>query len=146
MVSREKIAAEVTRVLDSPYFSSSPSLARTLTFCVDTALFGDHASLKETIIGPFVFRARSRLRYQAGSIVRVTIRRLRKKLESYYSDKGQDAGVRIHFPKGSYVPRFECIEGQILPEEKSPVPIHPEVFPIAVLADSAAFLEVARIR
>ena len=38
------------------------------------------------------------------SIVRVEARRLRTRLEEYYSGTGQTETVRIEFPKGSYIP------------------------------------------
>jgi hypothetical protein len=107
MAEREEIICHVSKLLDSEQFSSSPSLAKFLTFCVNTALAGEEQSLKETTIGVSVFGRPPGYDTKLDPIVRVNARRLRQKLELFYQNGGGSQEVQITFPKGTYVPRFE---------------------------------------
>src|SRR5580698_7603192 len=106
MAEREEIICHVTKLLDSEQFSSSPSLAKLLAFCVNTTLAGEQESLKETTIGVSVFGRPPGYDTKLDPIVRVNARRLRQKLELFYQTGGSHE-VQITIPKGTYVPRFE---------------------------------------
>ena len=124
MVSRQEIRDHVARLLDSEQFVGSRSVAKLLTFCVDAALAGDEESLKETTIGIFCFGRSPGYDTKQDSIVRVTARRLRKKLELFYQNEEECHDLRILLPKGTYVPRFNRCSNQppaveSIPDENS---------------------------
>jgi Tol biopolymer transport system component len=112
MAERDEIVRHVGTLLDSALFSSSPSLAKFLAFCVNTTLAGEEGSLKETTIGVSVFGRPPGYDTKLDPIVRVNARRLRQKLQLFYQDGGGSHEVQITIPKGTYVPRFErCAYG-----------------------------------
>jgi TolB-like protein/tetratricopeptide (TPR) repeat protein len=57
---------------------------------------------------------------QADPVVRLEARRLRRDLDSYYVNAGQDNAVRIAIPKGSYVPYFEWLAPPLTPSAPAP--------------------------
>ena len=76
---------------------------------VETALNGEAASLKELIIGNAVYGRSPPYDPRIDSTVRVEARRLRRKLQEYYSLEGKRDPVAISVPTGAYVPIFEAI-------------------------------------
>src|SRR5580698_4714212 len=125
MAEREEIICHVTKLLDSEQFSSSPSLAKLLAFCVNTTLAGEEQSLKETTIGVSVFGRPPGYDTKLDPIVRVNAMRLRQKLELFYQNGGESQEVQITIPKGTYIPRFErraVEEPLVAPTPASPVP------------------------
>lgn len=119
MIGRQEIFEHVAGLLDSEQFITSPSVAKLLTFCVDAALAGNEESLKETMIGIFCFGRAPGYDTKQDPIVRVTARRLRKKLELFYQNEGENHKLRIVFPKGTYVPRFNRWSSQLIGTESS---------------------------
>jgi hypothetical protein len=107
MVVREDIRTQLSRLVDSDRFRSSPSVARLLVFCVDTMLAGEEESLKETTIGVACFGRSPGYDPKIDPIVRVSARRLRGKLDLFYETEGKEDAIRINLPKGGYVPQFE---------------------------------------
>ncbi|WP_321288023.1 hypothetical protein [uncultured Sunxiuqinia sp.] len=67
-------------------------------------------SLKETIIAIDFFGKDSSFDPGSDSIVRSNIYNLRKKLESYYLEAGQEDSVKFVIPKGQYQVTIEMIE------------------------------------
>jgi hypothetical protein len=122
MVGREQILNHVTRLLESPGLSASPSLAKLLVFCVNTTLAGDEESLKETLIGISCFGRSPGYDTRQDPIVRVSAGRLRTKLDLFYQHEGAASEVRIHLPKGSYVPRFIRHVENVEPAEPAVAP------------------------
>jgi hypothetical protein len=110
MQRKEQIREHVSAVLHSETFTSSPRLADLLSFCVNSALSGQHESLKETMIGINVFGRDPGYDPKIDPIVRVNARRLRKKLDLFYGQPEMAHAVRILFRKGTYVPAFEVIQ------------------------------------
>jgi hypothetical protein len=111
MVVREDIRSQLSRLVDSDPFRSSPSLVKLLVFCVDTMLAGEEESLKETTIGVACFGRSPGYDPKIDPIVRVSARRLRGKLDLFYENEGREDAIRIDLPKGGYVPRVErCVE------------------------------------
>lgn len=107
MVVREDIRSQLSRLVDSDPFRSSPSLVKLLVFCVDTMLAGEEESLKETTIGVACFGRSPGYDPKIDPIVRVSARRLRGKLDFFYENEGREDAIRIDLPKGGYIPRFE---------------------------------------
>ncbi|HEY4355050.1 MAG TPA: hypothetical protein VGN16_04815 [Acidobacteriaceae bacterium] len=131
----------MARLLDSPYFSGSPSIAKTLAFCVNSTLAGDESALKETTIGISCFGRDPGYDTKLDPIVRVTIRRMRKKLELFYTGEGKDESIRIVFPKGSYIPRFEDCERQDDEMDKELLAAPVDADPLTKLADDIPVTE-----
>ncbi len=120
MVVREDIRSQLSRLVDSDPFRSSPSLVKLLVFCVDTMLAGEEESLKETTIGVACFGRSPGYDPKIDPIVRVSARRLRGKLDLFYENEGREDAIRIDLPKGGYVPRFErCVEKATVSETVS---------------------------
>jgi hypothetical protein len=115
MLERQEIIGHLTRLLKSELLGGSPSLAKLLTFCVNTTLAGEEESLKETTIGVLCFGRSATYDTKADPIVRVNARRLRRKLELFYEAEGREEKVRISLPKGSYIARFHRREEAIAP-------------------------------
>jgi tetratricopeptide (TPR) repeat protein len=106
-ISREAVAEELDRLLDSAALRRSPSHMRLLRYLVEKRVAGDEAALRETAIAFEVFK-RDPGTYdpQTDPIVRVTVGRLRRRLDANYAAHGGTPHVRIALPKGRYVPEF----------------------------------------
>lgn len=107
-VPGQAVRDQLTRVVTSEQFASSPRLCRFLSHIVDRTLAGDADSLKEFTIAMEVFDRSATYDSNIDAIVRVEARRLRAKLKAYY-DTAKDA-VLIGLPTGSYVPNFRWLE------------------------------------
>jgi len=108
--SEPEIRAELERILRSRTFVHSHRIRRFLQFVVEESLQGRQHRLKEYVIGMEVFGRQESFDPRVDSIVRVEARRLRSKLEDYYSndaDSANGSSLRIQIHKGSYVPLFE---------------------------------------
>ncbi len=103
---RRAIETQLRRVLTSDLFTKSPQLCRFLRFCVEQTLLGRQTNLKEQILGTEVFRRHSPFDPRLDPIVRVEARRLRSKLDEYYTTQGMADPLIISFPRGEYIPRF----------------------------------------
>lgn len=83
------VRAQLTRILSSAGFVNSDRLCRFLQFTVDTKLAGRESEIKEYLIGKEVFDRDDSYDPRLDPIVRVEARRLRTRLEEYYSGPGQ---------------------------------------------------------
>jgi predicted ATPase len=108
-VDAERARAHARRVLDSEAFSKAHSLRRLLAYVVDETLAGRADALKEYAIGVEVFGRGQDFDPRADTIVRVQARRLRAKLQQFYSAEGCADGLAIDVPTGSYLPRFRAV-------------------------------------
>jgi TolB-like protein len=90
----------------SAQFAGSDRMVRLLRYVVDRTLAGEAEQLKEYVLGVEVFDRDQRYDPRIDSIVRVEARRLRNKLDEYYSGPGVLDELVIAMPKGSYVPEF----------------------------------------
>ena len=102
-----QIRAALERILASPGFTGAGRLGPFLRYVVERGLKGDAAGLKESVLGVEVFQRSPDYDPRTDPIVRVEARRLRSRLEEYYSGDGASDPVRISLPKGGYVPVFE---------------------------------------
>lgn len=107
--TREAIAAQLARVLESETLSTSDRSRAFLAFVVRQSLLGKGAELKELVIGTELF-GQSGFDPKKNSSVRSAANRLRAKLAAYYAGQGRDDGVLITLPEGAYVPRFSLKE------------------------------------
>jgi hypothetical protein len=81
-------------------------MVRFLEFVVARTLSGYAHQLKEYVIGTEVFEKPSTFDPGSESIVRVEARRLRRKLQKYYSTEGARDVIVIQLKAGNYVPTF----------------------------------------
>jgi TolB-like protein len=101
------VRAVLERVLASPTFANTGRLSRFLRFIVERTLDGQGEQLKEYVLGVEVFDRTEAFDPRLDSIVRVEARRLRARLDEYYSGEGASDPIVIRLPKGAYVPWFE---------------------------------------
>jgi tetratricopeptide (TPR) repeat protein len=113
-VQPEAVRSHLARILASRQFSGSGRLSDLLSFIVDRSLADDTGGLKETVIAVEIFGRDTSFNANADSIVRNAARRLRQKLDDYYTEAGACETIRIEIPKGGYTPVFR--------EVASPVP------------------------
>jgi TolB-like protein/tetratricopeptide (TPR) repeat protein len=106
-ISVDIVRSEIERICSSPDFQANVRRRTLLRFIVEETLSGRAGRLKGYTIALAVFGRDESFDPQADPVVRLEARRLRRDLDSYYVDAGQDAPVRIRIPKGSYVPSFE---------------------------------------
>ena len=101
------VAQELSRLIDSEALRRAPSHTRLLRYLVERRMAGDATAFRETSIALEVFR-RDPATYdpQSDPIVRVTMRRLRERLEAHYAHYDQLPKLRIVLPKGRYEPEF----------------------------------------
>lgn len=104
MVQQRDIDAQLRRIVTSPTFSGSPRSIQFLRFCVHHSAGTKALELKETTIAVEVFNRSPDYNPKSDPIVRVHARRVREKLDQYYSTEGNDDPIRIDIPKGGYVP------------------------------------------
>jgi TolB-like protein len=97
---------QLDKILASTTFVRSKRLGRFLRFTVEQCLEGRQGALKEYLVGVEVFNKMETFDPRIDSIVRVEARRLRSKLERYYSTDGRDDNIIVQFRKGSYVPQI----------------------------------------
>ena len=110
-LDQEEVRAHLARILGSSGFVKADRLCRFLRFTVEAKLNGEGDQIKEYVLGREVFDRNGDYDPRVDSIVRVEARRLRTRLEEYYSGAGQTETVRIEFPKGSYIPLIHPAEG-----------------------------------
>jgi len=128
---------ELARILASEGFANSPRLGRLLSYIFEKSLAGDREALKEYAIGLDVFDRDPSFDPKVDSIVRSTARQLRLKLAEYYQAEGQDSGVRIVLPKGSYLAEFQERQAPLTQQSLADgpaVPSRPRYFAMALLA------------
>lgn len=115
------IERHVDKILVSTEFARSGRMARFLRYVIHCQLEGRTEDLKERLIGIEVFDRPADWDPKMDTIVRSEARRLRTKLEQYYSTAGLDDVVRIVIPKGGYAPEFSALPGPA--PEASAVPL-----------------------
>lgn len=131
-VSSEACRAELKRVLGSRTFSKSARLRALLEYIGQCSIEGRFDDLSEQQIGISVFQRPPGYNSTEDTIVRVTVRHLRERLDLYYREEGQVSGVQMSVPKGSYAATFQAQPAQrpvsslstILPSVAEPVPPH----------------------
>ena len=125
-VPRDEVVGEMRRILASPQFQASARRRAFLQFIVDETLAGRGDKLKGFVIATNVFGRDELFDPQVDPVVRLEAHRLRRDLDGYYANAGQDDLVRISVPKGSYVPFFSHVGPARL---KRPEPVEPTSLP-----------------
>ena len=105
-IDSKKILHFLTKVTDSEQFTGQKSLIKLLRFVTEKTLQGEQDTIKAYTIAVEVFDRPSSFDAATDTIVRVQAGKLRRTLEWYYRSSGSNDTVRIHIPKGTYVPQF----------------------------------------
>jgi tetratricopeptide (TPR) repeat protein len=100
------ISAQLARIQASPRFARAPRLRQLLSYLVENSASGDSRNLQEFAVGVEVFGRGTEFDPQADTIVRVTVRRLRRVLSDYYSAEGAFDAIRFSIPAGCYRVEF----------------------------------------
>ena len=106
LFSPRAIERQLERIYLDPHFTESQILRRFLSFIVEETMLGRANCLKEYTIALSVLEKPPSFRPKENGIVRIHAGRLRRALQQYYADKGQDDQIVITVPKGQYVPMF----------------------------------------
>jgi hypothetical protein len=107
-VSPDACLAELERVLASRTFSKSARLRALLEYIGTCSIESRFDDLSEQQIGISVFQRPPGYNSTEDTIVRVTARHLRERLDMYYREEGQTGSVQMSVPKGSYVASFQA--------------------------------------
>lgn len=105
-IEPQAVRAHLDRITASRMFADSERLRRFLRFTVESKLNAQDDRVKEYILGREVFDRKDDYDPRIDPIVRVEARRLRSKLEEYYSGPGREEKIRLEYPRGSYLPVF----------------------------------------
>ena len=108
MLDSQAIRDQLEKILNSRALAGSDQLKRLLRVSVERTLDGQTDSTKEYTLGIEAFGRPEGYDPKVDPIVRVQARRLRTKLEEFYTGEGASAPVLIQIPKGGYVPTFEA--------------------------------------
>jgi hypothetical protein len=121
---QQRVLTALERIQLSEEFSGSAQLSRFLRYVVRCGLSGEVNLLKESTVGLAVFNRGPGYDPKVDPIVRVEARRLRARLEAYYSRDGAGDEVRIGLPKGGYIPsfEFESVQKPALPDAPAESP------------------------
>jgi hypothetical protein len=103
----QQVREELDRLLGDASFRSAPSHSRLLRYLVERKAAGDEGALCEAGIAMAVFR-RDPATYDAelDPIVRVSVGRLRGRLEKHYQHFERAPETIITLPKGRYAPEY----------------------------------------
>lgn len=121
------IREALANVLADPNFHVSDRNRRFLRFVIEETLAGRSDRIKSYTIAVDVFGRGEGFDAAVDPIVRIEASRLRAALAAYYDGSGRDASIRIHLPKGGYVPSFEQSPGK--PGIAEPPPDQPMLRP-----------------
>lgn len=100
------IRTQLDKILASDMLAGSEQLKRLLRTTVERTLGGGTDGFKEYSLGVEAFDRPTSYDPKLDPIVRVQARRLRAKLDEYYSSAGATDDILIELPKGGYVPIF----------------------------------------
>lgn len=111
-ISPDSCRAELERILRSRTFSKAVRLRALLEYIGECSVEGRLSELSEQQIGIRVFQRPPGYNSTEDTIVRVSVRHLRERLDLYYREEGKNNPFRMAIPKGSYVATFQPAETQ----------------------------------
>jgi hypothetical protein len=103
---RELVLRELEAILASYHFRGSKRYPALLKYVVKAALDGHSGDLKERTLGVEVFGRDPDYDTSADPVVRFSASEVRKRIAQYYHESGNQSGLQIELPLGSYVPGF----------------------------------------
>jgi hypothetical protein len=120
--------ALVRRITASRGFQKSKFLTNFLLFIAHRALSGRADTINEQEIGIHVFDREKQFNRGDDNIVRNYARTLRKRIDLYFVQEGKDEPLRLHVPRGGYVPIFaprERAQVDSISQDDSALPLQP---------------------
>lgn len=96
----------VLRIAASRHIRRSTLLTNFLLYISRQALTGNAASINEHQIGVQVFGRDERFNRSHDNIVRNYARMMRTRIDEYFRSEGSNEPLRLHIPRGGYVPVF----------------------------------------
>lgn len=99
--------ALVHRIVSSRHLLKAPQLREILLYLARRVLNDNATTISEQEIGCKVLGRRPDFSPNEDNIVRVQVRRLRSKLEEYFSSDGAEEPLVVTIPKGAYLLSFE---------------------------------------
>ena len=105
--SAEELRDALARVVSSSAFVSAPRLQQFLTYVVNEAIAGRGAAISGKTIAVDVYDRDPGGVESGQNLVRVEARRLRRRLNEYYAERGASDPWHILINLGGYSPRFE---------------------------------------
>lgn len=103
---RDLVLKELDAILASYHFRGSKRYPALLKYVVSAALDGHAGDLKERTLGVEVFGRDPDYDTGADPVVRFSASEVRKRIAQYYHEQGNQSGLQIEMPLGSYVPEF----------------------------------------
>jgi len=103
---RDLVLKELDAILASYHFRGSKRYPALLKYVVSAALDGHAGDLKERTLGVEVFGRDPEYDTSADPVVRFSASEVRKRIAQYYHEQGNQSGLQIEMPLGSYVPEF----------------------------------------
>jgi TolB-like protein/Flp pilus assembly protein TadD len=134
-ITVDAVRSELKRVLDSRPFQNAERLRHFLGSAVELVLHGRGPELKEYFVATEILGRPTSFDPRVDSVVRVEARRLRAKLEEYYSTEGRLDPIAIELPKGGYAPGFRR---RLIEEAERPRPPRRQYWKWVLLAAAAA--------
>ena len=102
----EGIKDAVERILNSRHFSQAPKKRKFVQLVCDYYLAGRASELNEYLIGREVYERDDHYSQTEDPVVRVAAHDVRKRLDQYYQNEGQNDQIRLEIPVGHYEPVF----------------------------------------
>jgi hypothetical protein len=109
-LGREDKLGQLERIIQSRTLQGSESLKSFLKYVALKSINESTDHLKEYTIATEVFGRSNSFSPRSDSVVRVQAKRLRDKLQEYYTTEGKSDRILIELPKGHYNPVFSLIE------------------------------------
>ncbi len=98
---------QLENILASKYFKSAKQMQRFLKYTVKKTIAGEERALKQYTIGVEALSLADDFDPDTNPSVRIMGGRVRKRLDEYYNDVGNNDELIISMPKGSYIPEFK---------------------------------------
>jgi hypothetical protein len=105
-ITPQDVSRELEILWKSPQFARAEKQRALLQYLCEKWADGKCEGLKESVIAAEVFHRTSDYAAGDGSIVRVQIYELRRRLREYYAEAGRTRLLRIEIPRGSYCPQI----------------------------------------
>ena len=116
-MDKKSVILQLNKILSHDLFKSSKRSVSFLKYVCEQKLNGAVDQIKEYSIAVDAFGLDRNFDQQQNPRIRVEAKRLRDRLEQYYSTDGIKDNIIISLPKGSYIPEFSCKEDPSLIEE-----------------------------
>lgn len=121
--SCDDVRKALDAILKSRSFARAEQLRRLVQYVVEATIDGRANTLKEMTIGIDAFDLSTDFDPKRDPVVRMAMRRLRDRLQRYYTYEGAADPVLISLEPGSYIPRFLPHRNE--QEERLPIAVLP---------------------